>query len=240
MHSPRPRIGITMDWQEKGTFSARPHYALREHYFHAVYAAGGLPVGIPVMPEALDDFIAAMDAILVPGGGYAMPLNWYEASDEEQYYPPSPRCEFDIAVIEKTLAADKPLLGICAGMQTLGGVLGAKVYKNVHTAITTTIDHMNAKPTEQEAHAVSIKTNTLLADIIGDGDIQVNTAHTEALSRVPNEITVNATAPDGVIEGIELADRKFVLGVQWHPEYFMEENNPHRKIIERFVEVARG
>ena len=232
-----PLIGITLDYQESGSFSKRPHYAVRTAYFDAVAAAGGLPIGIPHLAQSLPDYLQRIDGLVVPGGGFATPEAWYVDPEEPKAYADSPRAAFDIAIIEGALAQDLPLLGICAGMQELACVKGGRMTRNVHKFHNTTVDHKNGRP-DQFAHDVVVEKGSRLASIVGAGRLPVNTAHVEAIVSVPAPVKVTARSPDGVIEAIELPEHKFAIGVQWHPEFFLEEASPHRALFEALVKAA--
>lgn len=237
--SKRPLIGITLDFQESGSFSTRPHYAVRTIYFAAVEAAGGLPIAIPHLAERVPEYLELIDGLVIPGGTHASPESWYVDPHEPKPYADSPRAAFDVAVVEGALGRDKPLLGICAGMQELACVAGAKMTRNVHKHHQTAIDHLRGRPAEEYAHDVTVEAGTRLAEIVGAGRLEVNTAHQEAVVAVPPTMRVSARSPDGVIEAIELPDRAFALGVQWHPEFFLAAGNPHRKMFEALVAAAR-
>lgn len=236
----RPLIGITLDYQEKGTFSQRPHYAVRTIYFAAVEAAGGLPIAIPHLADRLPDYMKLIDGLVITGGTHASPESWYVDLHEPPPYEETPRAAFDIAVVEQALKRDMPLLGICAGMQELACVAGAKMTRNVHKHHNTAIDHRQGTTADRYAHEVVVEPGTRLAQIVGAGRIDVNTAHQEAVVSVPNDMTISARSPDGVIEAIELPKQKFALGVQWHPEFFLAAGNPHRKVFEALVAAARS
>lgn len=233
----RPVIGITLDWESTGSFSKRPYYALREHYFAAVYQAGGLPVAIPHLQEAIGEYLAGIQGLLVPGGEFAAPQEWYVASEEPFAYQASPRMEFDREIVGQALALDMPLLGICAGMQFMGCVQGCRMTRNVHTHAKTSINHWDAKPAEEVAHDIHITPATLLSKIVRQQTFGINSHHQEALAEIAKGVVVNAVAPDGVIEGIELAGKTFALGVQWHPEYLVSEGD--REIFSAFIEAAK-
>jgi putative glutamine amidotransferase len=234
----RPKIGITLDWQEKGTFSKRPHHALRDAYFDVIYAAGGLPLGLPHLNAGVDEYLQSIDGIVIPGGFFASPDEWYVDPDSTSPYEHSPRLQFDLDMIEGALKAEVPLLGICAGMQLMGGLKGCKMTQDVNKYLGTKIDHLNEKPAEDVAHSVKVTKGTLLHKITGLDEFGVNTAHREALVSVADGVIVNAVASDGAIEGIELPAYKFALGVQWHPEFFMAENDPSFKLFKALVAEA--
>ena len=237
----RPVIGITLDWAagKQGCFSRRPHYALRVDYFAAVYAAGGLPVAIPHIETALSAYLDTIDGLLAPGGDFPFPESWYESGASPYLASVSQRAAFDARLIEAAVNRDLPLLGICAGMQALGAVFGCRLHGDIRRAVTSEIEHRHPQPAHY-SHPVRIIPDTRLRAIIGADEIGVNSAHREMISRTAAGVTVNAVAPDGVIEGIEIAGRHFALGVEWHPEYFIEDNSPHLALLKAFVDAARG
>jgi len=234
----RPLIGILLDYQSEGTFSSRPHNALRCAYFDAIAKAGGLPVAIGYAEGTADDLLDRIDGLILPGGFYPFPAGYYGKPDDGE--PVHPRAAFEVDLAEGALARDMPVLGICAGMQVLAAVRGGTLYRNLHDVYDTEIDHLNERPAEEVAHSVSITPGTLLHAITGRKEMDVNTAHNEAVATVPDGIIANAVAPDGVIEGLELPDRRFALGVQWHPEFFQAAGDPNRLLFEVHVAVAAG
>lgn len=235
----RPIIGLLMDYRESGDFSSRPHYALRCSYFDAVWRAGGLPVALPYLDDAADTYLDRCGGLILPGGFYPFPAALYgEAPARDE--TPHPRYVFELELAKRSLAADKPTLGICAGMQVMAAAMGATMYRDVRAELPTNIDHLNERPAEEPAHAVIIKKGTRLHNALGADALEVNTAHKEAVKTVPDALTVNATAEDGVVEGIEIPDRRFCLGVQWHPEFFPVPANPHANLFGALVEAARA
>ncbi len=234
----RPTIGILLDYQPEGSFSSRPHYALRCGYFDAVWRAGGLPVAIPYIEDAADAYLAATDGLILPGGFYPFPARLYgrAAAPGETLHP---RFKFEERFVGQALDADRPMLGICAGMQVIAAAAGATLYFDVRDEMPTDIDHLNARPAEEAAHGVEIEPGTLLAKTLGTTHLDVNTAHKEALKDGLDALRVNARAEDGVIEGIELPERRFCLGVQWHPEFFAADGDPNFNLFTALVDAAR-
>ena len=234
----RPLIGILLDYQEQGSFSKRPHYALRCAYFDAVWKAGGLPVALPYITDAWDDYLDTVAGVIVPGGFYPFPEVYY-GGEVVVAEPPHPRHVAEVPLVRAAIDRDVPLLGICAGLQVLAVVEGASLIRDLKSEIKSPIDHLNEKPAEQAAHAVAVTQGTLLHRIVGRDEMMVNTAHNEAPRRLPPSLVVNAVAPDGVIEGAERPDRRFCLGVQWHPEFFLEDGDPCLALFQALVEAAR-
>lgn len=239
----RPIIGVTLDWDKgceaKGTFSRRPYYALRESYFGIIYKAGGLPLAIPYITEAIDEYLDKISGLLIPGGDFAFKKEWYVNPDEEKPYQPSKRLDFDIAIANRALDRDVPLLGICAGMQVLGCISGAKMTPNVNKHLNTSIDHRNHKPADQVAHDVKVAANSKLYSITGKDIFAVNTAHSEAIVETPENVLVSGVSEDGAIEAIEIKNKEFAIGVQWHPEFFPDNTDPSFLIVKALVDKAR-
>lgn len=232
-HEPNPNMDTTVS----GVFSRRPFYALRTHYFEALWQAGALPVALPYEHEAIPHFLTLCQGIVTPGGRYPFPDSWYGKGAKADV--PDPRFGFEVALTKACLDQDKPILGICCGMQVMGGIFGAKIHEDVMAATGTTIDHLNEKPAEEDAHAISIIEGSKLHQITGVTEMMVNTAHREALYDIPETVAVSATAPDGVVEAIEIPGHRFALGVQWHPEFYGDgTSNPHAKLFDALVSVV--
>lgn len=232
----RPVIGITLDWQESGSFSPRPHYALRDSYFKAVYVAGGLPVAIPYQLESQDAYLDMVQGMIIPGGDYPNPADWYVTPNHHPYHP---RPEVDVTLIGKLIRRKKPLLGICAGMQTLGVATGGKLYLRVMDEHPGCQNHRGVSPCTP-AHEVAVEPDSLLHRLTGRTTLQVNSHHNEAVALTGSHARVVARAPDGVIEALEVVDHPFALGVQWHPEFFLQDGSPDRALFEGLVAAAKG
>lgn len=235
-----PIIGITLDWQEKGTFSTRPHYALREQYFSVIEKAGGTPIALPYEKNLVDNYLDIIDGLLIPGGFFATPSSWYIDNNLSSPYDTSPRLSFDLELVEKALDRNMPILGICAGMQIIGGLLGCKMTPDIHNYTKTQIDHINGAIAEEYCHDVIVNNQSLLYDLIGKHRFAVNSAHREAIIKESELVEVSAISEDGVIEAIEVIGKRFALGVQWHPEFFSDDGEPSFELIKEFVAISRN
>lgn len=234
--SNRPTIGILLDYETSGSFSKRPHYALRTAYFDAIWKAGGVPVGIPYIEAARDAYLDILAGLIVPGGFYTFPPELY--GDPATNDVLHPRYAFERQLMAEALDRDLPTLGICAGMQVMAAARGATMWRDIKNELDCTVDHLNEKPAEETAHPITIEAGTRLHAIAGSSQIAVNTAHNEALNHVPDGIVISARAPDGIIEAIELPDRRFAVGVQWHPEFFLDDGDPNFALFEHLIAEA--
>ncbi|WP_273794469.1 gamma-glutamyl-gamma-aminobutyrate hydrolase family protein [Brucella intermedia] len=132
------------------------------------------------------------------------------------------------------LARDKPVLGICNGMQMLGCLNGCRMVSDVHASLPNAINHDQANL----LHEVAVSAGTKMAGILQVDKFNVNTFHREALVDISKEVTVTARGSDGVIEAIEIPSQSFAMGVQWHPELFGTAEHPGSRLFDAFVNAA--
>ena len=234
MQQAKPIIGITLDFQHEGGYSSFPWYALRENYFKAVEDAGGIPIGIPYCHDAITSYMSMINGLVVPGGPHDInPEEYGEFTKHEKVMEKQYRTSFDRIIIQAALDLKKPLLTICAGEQMLNVVLGGSLWQHIPDDIPEALNHELSATPHLAAHTIIIDKDTLLYDIAGVEEAWVNSTHHQAVNRVGQGLIVNARAPDGVVEGIELKDHPFCLGVEWHPEHSSVEFD--RAIFKRLI-----
>ncbi len=217
----RTMIGLTLDFETAGSYSKLPWYALRENYCAAVARAGGLPVLLPHQVEQAEAYLDGLDGLIVTGGAFDVDPALFGANERHATVTTKDRrTAFELAATRAALARDLPLLGICGGQQLLNVALGGTLIQHIPDEVEGALAHEQPNPRDEPGHEVAVTPGTLLHRICGGvGRLQVNSAHHQAAREVGPGVTVNAVAPDGVIEGIEAAAHGFCLGVQWHPEY---------------------
>lgn len=233
----RPVIGITLDSEKPGGYSNLPWYALRENYADAVTAAGGLPLPLPHEPDQAEDYLNLIDGLVVTGGAFDVDPALFGAGERHPtVITKDRRTAFELAVTRSAIEQDLPVLGICGGQQLLHVVLGGQLIQHIPDEVPKALAHEQPNPRDEPGHSVTIKSGTLLHRIVGCDRLDVNSAHHQAAKGEPEGARINAVAPDGVIEGIEATDRKFCLGVQWHPEYGVSAGDA--AIFKAFIEAA--
>ena len=231
-----PVIGITLDYEEAGGYSKMPWYALRENYCGAVSRFGGIPLPLPHEVGHINHYLSMIDGLMITGGAFDVsPALYGESSQHEKTTLKERRTQFEFGITEGAIRQGLPILGICGGEQLLNVVLGGTLIQHIPDSISAALEHEQKNPRTEPGHDVTVA-GTLLSRIVGTGRIAVNSAHHQAVGRPAPGAVINATAPDGVIEGIELSGHPFCLGVQWHPEYFVSEADG--KIMRAFVEAA--
>ena len=235
----RPVIGVTLDAEPPGGYSKYPWYALRANYANAAATFGGLPVGLPHNPALAHDYLNTVDALIVTGGAFDVDPGLY--GDKERHATTTlkeDRTAAELALVRGALARDKPVLGICGGQQLLAVALGGTLLQHIPDSVADALEHEQRNPRDEPSHAVAIVPGTLLARVAEAETLQVNSAHHQAVQSPGKFAVVNATAPDGVIEGVEDPRYAFCLGVQWHPEFLIDPAD--RKIFQAFIAAAGG
>jgi putative glutamine amidotransferase len=232
-----PVIGITLDSEEPGGYSKFPWYALRQNYCDAVAAAGGLAVVLPHDAGAAAAYLDLIDGLVVTGGAFDVdPALFGDAGRHATVKTKDRRTAFEWAIVKGALDRNKPVLGICGGEQLLNVVLGGTLIQHIPDTVPNALAHEQPNPRDEAGHDVAVAPGTMLAGIVGAERLAVNSAHHQAVRSVAPGAVVNATAPDGVIEGIEDRRYRFCLGVQWHPEFHISEGD--RRLFAAFVAAA--
>ena len=231
MHK-HPIIGITADYQEEvNCYSKYPWFALRRHYSKCLEIFDCSPVILPISENIKN--IDFLDGLLISGGDFDIDPSFYGQeikSNKVQTIPK--RTEFEINLIDLFIKTQKPILGICGGCQLINVYFKGTLIQD----IKSNIEHEQPNPRNQTSHSVSIIKNTFLSTIIKKEKIKVNSAHHQAVKRVGSGLNVNAIASDGVIEGIEDKNLNFCIGLQWHPEFLIEESD--KQVYKKFLKAA--
>jgi putative glutamine amidotransferase len=216
----KPLIGINLDIQAGPPSRAR----VKTNYYEAISAAGGIPILIPPMSDSdLDELFPRLSGILLIGGLDYSPSLYGEEPCSTVELVAQTREDFDFRLLKRALRSkrDVPLLGICGGCQALNISLGGSLIQDIPSALPqSTVKH--AKPGSPEAdihkHPIKFERGTRLASIYNLERIEVPTAHHQAIKTLGKGLRAAAWADDGIIEALEAPERRFTLGVQWHPE----------------------
>jgi putative glutamine amidotransferase len=227
----KPQIAVILDENTSGDAS---RYEASKGYFRAIGNAGGLPFGIPYLSEIVAVVIEEFDGLLCVGGRFAYPKEWYVGGAASRA-PPSERLSIERPIIEGYLARDKPVLGLCAGMQLLACVNGCRLVPDVQAISPNALVH--DKP--GHLHSVAVTPNTKLAALVGVSTMVVNTLHREAIAEISPTVVASACSGDGVIEAIEVPSRSFALGLQWHQELLAATDHPGNRVFHGLVEACR-
>ena len=210
----RPLIGIPPSLDGRGRWRPGRHYHyLHDAYARAVAAAGGLPVYLPIQPEA-GALLERLDGLLLPGGDDLPPERPLPDGVELELVPEA-QLAFDTRLLEGALARSLPVLAICYGMQLLAQVRGGRLHHHLPSDRPQGGPHRLSEADGR--HAITIAPESRLAHALGDAEAEVNSLHHQGVSDA-GDLVVSARAEDGLIEAVEDADARFCIGVQWHPE----------------------
>lgn len=226
----KPRIAVILDENTSGDGT---RYEAAKGYFRGVAMAGGLPFGIPYLPEVVSVVPTEFEGLVSVGGRFAYPDEWY-LPGEISKAPPSERFAIERAIVEGYLQQDKPVLGICAGMQMLACLRGCRLTPDLRSTQPDALEHDRRGTT----HFVKPVAGSRLAAIVGQSAFEVNTFHREAIAQLSPMISASAHAPDGVIEAVEIPSQRFAIGIQWHQELLTNQDHPGNRLFHGLVEAA--
>ncbi len=226
------------------TINERIFHTVTDKYPNAILAATGcLPVLIPAIGSKVDmcGVLDALDGLLLTGSPSNVHPSEYggEPLDAEIMHDPE-RDATTLPLIREAVRRDLPVLAICRGIQELNVALGGSLHQRVHE-VPGRLNHRSRKESPDGAygvaHSVALTPGGLLAGLAGSLEVMVNSLHSQGIDRPAPRLRIEAVAPDGQIEGVSLPEARFVVGVQWHPEYKVLENPFSAALFSAF---ARG
>ena len=228
----RPIILVVGRWTDhqggpgrEGIFSTRP-------VMDAVSRAGGEPVlGWPDTLERAERLVALSDGVILPGGNDLdlRPFGIPDVHPREEHSPPEQDAA-DVSVARAALAAERPILAICRGMQVLNIVLGGTIHQHYDE---TTVAHAD------NPHDVDVVAGTLLESVVGSGAWTGFSNHHQACDRLADGMLLAATTPDGCVEAMESRDGR-ILGLQWHPEIDAATVPHNQAVFDWLVRTAQS
>ncbi|MGB9724641.1 MAG: gamma-glutamyl-gamma-aminobutyrate hydrolase family protein [Chloroflexia bacterium] len=206
-------------------------------YVEAVIQAGGTPLLIPPLTEreALAALLGRLDGLILTGG-LDLPPDWYGQEPHPSTKLADPRrLAGDRLLAEMALASPIPILAVCMGCQLLNIALGGDLIQDIPSQVAGALSHAP----KETFHPVRIEPGSRLAGIVGREELEVNSSHHQAVGRPGKGLRVVARAPDGVIEAVEGEGKRFLLGVQWHPER-LSGREAHLALFRALVGAAKG
>lgn len=239
----QPLIGIS------GSMNAEEsQYFIKRDYVRSLTEAGAIP--LLLAPDMTDEqarqCAGELDGLLLAGGNDVSP-RCFGQEPEQGLGEVSPlRDQNELRLIELFLEKGMPILGICRGVQMLNVALGGTLIQDLSSRrrredSQPAISHRQTAPGQYPSHRVEVAEGSLLEQIVGRRELWVNSFHHQAVGEVAGRANLSAWAADGVAEAIELADAKFVLGIQWHPEKMTcREDEASRRLFAAFAQAACG
>jgi putative glutamine amidotransferase len=232
----RPAIGITAGYSlaEEGVLT------LREDYVRAVEKAWGLPLVLaPGRPDDAGEVLGRVRGLLLSGGDDVDP-RLYGEHPHPTVTRVFPRLDaFEIALCRAACEQDLPVLAICRGQQVLNVAMGGTLVQDIPSQLKGVVQHDPEVERWQRVHEVRILPGTRLRNILERDSLLVNSSHHQAVREVGMGLSVAARSfEDDVIEAVEMPERRFVVGVQWHPEAFWDRDAGFHALFEAFVAAS--
>ncbi len=237
MFQGRPVIVVTTLYDR-----ARESYWMLPGYMEGLEEAGAIPLMPPLTqkPEVLDYFLDQCDGILLTGG--------HDVSPAVYGREPTPQCGetcperdgMDVAFLKGAVERDLPVLGICRGFQLMNAAYGGVLYQDLPTELSSQIRHRMEPPYDRAVHTVRLEEGSPLRQLLGTEELGVNSRHHQGVRELAPCMRPMAWAEDGLVEACWMPGKRFVWGVQWHPEHAYRSSPESRQILEAFVAAAKG
>ncbi|MBN1900358.1 gamma-glutamyl-gamma-aminobutyrate hydrolase family protein [Candidatus Sumerlaeota bacterium] len=229
--------GLSVD--QKGT----PSFSLGGDYTNAVFKAGGIPVILPATKneDVIDTYFKKIDGLILVGGPDLDPALYGESNKlaTVQIAPPL-RQEFSLFLAREAITRDIPLLGICMGCQVLNVALGGSLYQDIEYELPGySVRHFRKINSISPFHKIAILPDSLLYRILEKTEMEVNSYHHQSVRNPGEGLKATAYSEDGIVECIERPDKRFALGVQWHPEV-IHEREEQLSLFRALVSASSG
>ena len=212
-------------------------------YLNVILETGGIPIILPLIDnkEDIKSLVNRFDGFLLTGGQDINPKIYNERKLSHCGTISEDRDTMEELLLQEILDLDKPILAICRGFQLLNSYLGGKLYQDINIEKNNGNGsiHRQEKPYNKPVHKVKIKEDSLLFKVINKKEIDVNSIHHQAIKELSSKVEVAGITEDGIVESIYLKEKKFVLGVQWHPELLYRDFEEQFTIFKAFIDSCK-
>lgn len=214
-----------------------------EIYLQLLAERGVMPVIVPIAEATkaiLEEYLKCCDGMLLMEGGDVNPIYYGENYNPDELDELDPlKDEIEIACCRHALALDKPVLGFCRGLHIINTLHGGKNYKDVHEVNHKSVLHINYDNYDAHRHQVKLVPETPLSCWYGETEMPVNSYHHQGVKVMGEGLVAMAYAPDGLIEGVYNPSKKFVVGLQFHPERMLADHAGNKKVFDAFAKAVK-
>ncbi|MCL6430889.1 MAG: gamma-glutamyl-gamma-aminobutyrate hydrolase family protein [Anaerolineae bacterium] len=239
----RPLVGVTCHQELASSTGSAHRCSLGHRYVEALRRAGAAVVVVP--PSSDGEFLRPayrfLSGLLLSGGGDLAPETYGQPDTGLCRGVDRERDQAELLLARWAFEDDLPLFAICRGIQVLNVALGGTLIQDIPSEVPGALAHYGAadQPREQPQHPVEVAGRSRLAAILARGgadrQVAVNSFHHQAVQQIAPALKAVAWAPDGLVEGLECADRSFLVGVQWHPEEMAAGDPVQQALFDGFV-----
>ena len=203
---------------------------------------GACPFILPYTEDqkVLEKLLKLCDGILLTGGHDIDPALYHEDKSSKCGEINHIRDHMDLYLLKRAIELDKSVLGICRGVQLMNVYYGGILYQDLPSEHKSNTEHHMHSPYDRAVHEVSISDKSLLETILGKDKIQVNSYHHQAIKALGAELKIAAISEDNLIEAVFSDKHKFLLGVQWHPEFLYDVDENSKRIVKAFVQSCKS
>lgn len=233
MNKLKPLIGVMPLWDDD-----KESVWMLPGYLEGIRQAGGIPVILPFTSEndELEQLAKMCDGFLFTGGHDVSPELYSEKPVDDSVICCKDRDEMESWYLKYAISSDKPLLGICRGIQFINAALGGTLYQDLPTQHSSEIDHHQKPPYDIPVHTVSIVKDSPLGKLLDTEQLSVNSYHHQAVKGLSPRLKAMAISTDGLIEAVFMPEHRFLWAVQWHPEFSYLTDISSRKIFKAFID----
>lgn len=209
-------------------------------YMEGIETAGGIPVMMPLTNDeaVLGQLSDTLDGFLFTGGQDVNPALYGEKAVKQCGESCLKRDSMEKLLLSIAIREEKPVLGICRGIQLINAALGGTLYQDLPTEHPSELEHHQKPPYDAPSHRVELVTHTPLFTLLGRETMEVNSYHHQAVRKLAPALEPMAYAEDGLIEAVWMPEHRFLWAVQWHPEYNYKVSAESRKLFKKFADTC--
>ena len=229
----KPIVGVMPLWDEE-----KDSIWMLPGYLDGLSQAGALPLIFPFTADEpeLEQLVNMCDGFLFTGGHDVSPELYHEIPLEGLVETCLKRDVMERIVLRMALEKDKPVLGICRGIQFINVFLGGTLYQDIPTQHPSGTEHRQTAPYDVPIHDVAVAEDSPLARCLGVERLSVNSLHHQAVRKLASSLEAMAFSPDGLVEAAYMPGKQFLWAVQWHPDFSFRTDDNSRKIFRAFAE----
>ncbi|MDP4180767.1 MAG: gamma-glutamyl-gamma-aminobutyrate hydrolase family protein [Bacillota bacterium] len=229
-----PIIGISpwFDYEKQLTY-------IKRGYCEGINEAGGLGIILPMttQEELIENLVQTCDGFLISGGPDVDPKYFNEINLPSNGEISPYRDILELHIARRAIELNKPILGICRGIQIINVAMGGSLYQDINSQLASNnlIKHSQMAPSWYPTHKITIKEDSILFTLFKTTSLWVNSFHHQAIKELAPGFITSSISEDGIIESIEHKKHRFAIGVQWHPELMWEKDRIFLSLFEKLI-----